>query len=318
MTSAERQLYETPPRCSTDASAETALNAKTEVGFTLQTLIVMAVFVLAAVGAGIGLIAVTTSSSDDFEDAGKTGVEERCAPNEVKDPELEARGVAGVNQTYREIVSDTIGCNPVCGTWEYYKPGLEGTGGPEGNGGIYSTDEGCFAPCYWSFRNQARGPNQRPTASHVRGTVGFSGLLYFDDNRAPVVNQFRLGVNYRRSANRDLALPTLSDPPTNREQHSFAQHNDLDFPGRGNNSDGKHIFFARHTQPNGVRFVVGTLPLPPEHRAAGFPTVFKPNWHQRGDENWEVRADPSEGVCTIVDITNDQVICSSEWDDCSP
>ena len=306
-----------PPRCSADAGVETALNAKTEVGFTLQTLIVMAVFVLAAVGAGIGLIAVTTSSSDDFEDAGKTGVEERCAPNEVKDPELEARGVAGVNQRYREVVSDTIGCNPVCGTWEYYEPGLAaaGTGGPEGNGGIYSTDEGCFAPCYWSF-GYPNG-NNRPTASHVRGNVGFSGLLYFDDNRAPVVDQFRLGVNYRRSADPDVDLPTLSDPPTNREQNNFAQTNDLDFPSRGGNTDGKHFFLSRHHLPNGVRNVAGTLPLHPDQIAAGFPTVFKPNWVRSDDDNWEVRADPSEGLCTIVDTTNDQIICSSDWDDCA-
>ena len=322
MTGADRQLYETPPRCSADAGAETALNAKTEVGFTLQTLIVMAVFVLAAVGAGIGLIAVTTSSSDDFEDAGKTGVEARCAPNEVKDPELEARGVAGVNQTYRrpaysesdEIVADEIGCNPICGTWEYYDPGLaaEGIGGPEGNGGIYSTDEGCFAPCYWSFNYPRAGNNKRPTHTHVRGRVWFSALLYFDDNRAPVVDQVRLGVNYRRSADLDAPLPST--------QNGFAQNNDLDFPGRGGDNTGKHFFWT-HFNPTtaGIRNVAGTLPLHPDHIAAGFPTVFKPNWHKSDDENWEVRADPSEGVCTIVDRSqDDQVICSSEQDSCRP
>ena len=309
-----------PPRCSADASAEAA--RKTEVGFTLQTLIVMAVLVLVAVGAGIGLLAVTSSSSDDFEDAGKTGVEARCAPNEVKDPELEARGVAGVNQTYRrpaysesdEIVADEIGCNPICGTWEYYDPGraAAGIGGPEGSGGVYSTDEGCFAPCYWSFGYPRVGQNQRPTASHVRGNVGLSRLLYFEDNRAPVVDQFRLGVNYRRSADPDARLPLPS------ARNPFAQNNDLDFLGRGGDNTGKHFFLSRHTGPNGARFVAGTLPLAPEHRAAGFPTVFKPNWVRSDDENWEVRADPSEGICSIVDITNDQVICSSEQDTCRP
>ena len=326
MTSADRQIYETPPRCSVDASAEAA--RKTEVGFTLQTLIVMAVFVLAAVGAGIGLIAVTTSSSDDFEDAGKTGVEERCAPNEIWDPELESRGIGGPD-SQGGIRSRQVGCEPYCGTWEYlstganengeYEPAESPTaarqssiGGPEGNGGVYSQNIGCFAPCYWSFGYAFQGGNQRPTAAHVRGTYGLSRLLYFDDDRAPVANQFRLGVNYRRSADLDAALPLPS------AQNPFAQNNDLDFPSRGRNNDGKHFFLSRHRGPNGARFVAGTLPLAPEHRAAGFPTVFKPNWVRSDDENWEVRADPSEGVCTIVDISqDDQVICSSEWDSCA-
>ena len=341
MTGADRQLYETPPRCSADASAETALNAKTEVGFTLQTLIVMAVFVLAAVGAGIGLIAVTSSSSDDFEDAGKTGVEERCAPNEVNDPELEARGVAGVNQTYRrpaykeyeEIVADEIGCNPVCATWEYYDPGLaaEGIGGPEGNGGVYSTDEGCFAPCYWEFSPFSEIKRPKPGNLWGAGGVGSgSRLHYFDDNRAPVVDQFRLGVNYRRSStNLDEAPPNISNKNTR------AQHNDLDIRTPNPSADGKPIFWTKAKNVvHGARRVAGT-PLHPAQIAYGLPTVYKPNWFSQGadpgssdpklrngndnweDENWEVRADPSEGVCTIVNITlDDQVVCSSEWDDC--
>ena len=301
----------------------------------------MAVFVLAAVGAGIGLIAVTTSSSDDFEDAGKTGVEERCAPNEVKDPELEARGVAGVNQTYRrpaykeyeEIVADEIGCNPVCATWEYYDPGLaaEGIGGPEGNGGVYSTDEGCFAPCYWDFSPFL--DIRRPKPGNLWGTGGVgsaSRLHYFDDNRAPVVDQFRLGVNYRRSA--DLTVP----PPNLNNNNTRAQHNDLDVRPTSPNRDGKPFFWAkrRPADVNGARRVAGT-PLHPDQIAYGLPTVYKPNWFSPSadpgssdpklrngndnweDENWEVRADPSEGVCTIVNITlDDQVVCSSEWDNC--
>ena len=69
---------------------------------------------------------------------------------------------------------------------------------------------------------------------------------------------------------------------------------------------------------------------------ARYPTVFIPNWQSTGtdpggtdpklrngtnweDENWEVRADPYNKVCTIVNITlDDQVVCSSEDDSCDP
>ena len=117
---------------------------------------------LAATGVGIGLLAVNSSSSDDFEEAGQTGVESRCpAPNEVQDPELIGRGVAGTNKTFRDIKSDNIGCNPICATWEYYDPGraAAGIGGPEGNGGVFSSNEGCFAPCYWQAKKGANTYN---------------------------------------------------------------------------------------------------------------------------------------------------------------
>ena len=302
----------TPPRCSSDANAEAAPAAKTELGFTLQTLIVMAVFVLAAVGVSLGLLAVTSASSDDFEEAGQTGVEARCAPNEIKDPELEARGVAGVNQTYRSIVSDTIGCNPVCGTWEYYNPGraAEGIGGPDGNGGVYSTDGGCFAPCYWSYWNG----NSRPEAQN--GVIeNNTSLQYSDDNSPPAIKQIRLGVNYWRDDPRTTSIHWMSDL-----QPHF----------RSNNLDGKPYIVARNGEGNAI--VSGKLPLTPA-LLQYVPTVFKPNWRSRGpdpggtarnggsweDENWEVRADPYNKVCTIVNTTlDDQVVCSSEEDSCAP
>ena len=325
----------TPPRCSADASV-TAANpaaataASTELGFTLQTLIVMAVFTLAAVGVGLGLLAVNSAASSDFEEAGRTGVEARCAPNEVKDPELEARGVAGVNQTYREIVSDTIGCNPVCGTWEYYEPGraAEDIGGPDGNGGVYSTDEGCFAPCYWEI-SYSTGV-WRPAPVNVKGTTSL--LRYFDDNRAPVADQLRLGVNYRRSA--DLSIPIGSLP--GNLTGNLQKNNDLQLQHTVGNKDGKPYILTRRDNLRrfGARYVTGTLPLTPEQLALGLPTVFKPNWRSRGadpggtarnggeweDENWEIRADPYEKECTIVNINPSpgypELVCSSEWDNC--
>ena len=277
---------------------------------------------LTAVGVSLGLLAVTSASSDDFEEAGKTGVEARCAPNEIKDPELEARGVAGVNQTYREIVADNIGCNPVCGTWEYYNPGraAEGIGGPDGNGGIYSTDEGCFAPCYWSYTNGGG----RPTATNGVIDSGTS-LQYLDDNRSPAIKQIRLGVNYKRTSSthvrwqNDIQISTFT------------------------NLDGKAFIIARNGRGSAVApgtpltpaLIAQLAPAFPDERV---PTVFKPNWRTNNrntanpvtdpggtarngndweDENWEYRADPYEKECTIVNITlDDQVVCSSEWRNC--
>ena len=323
----------------TAAAAPPAPAGKTELGFTLQTLIVMAVFVLAAVGVSLGLLAVTSASSDDFEEAGKTGVEARCAPNEVKDPELEARGVAGTNLTYRtpayrqdeEIVADTIGCNPVCATWEYYDPGLaaEGIGGPEGSGGVYSSNEGCFAPCYWNYELGIGVFVPHP--GHVKGS--WSSLSYYDDNRVPIPEQIRLGVGHRRSV--DLSVPP---PPGGL----LWQHSDLNPAGGRRNGDGKLVIRTRPTNRNdpsirqsGSREASGSQ-LHPNQIAAGIPTTFKPNWISRRadpgatdptqrngteweDENWEIRADPKEKECTIVNITlDDYVVCSSDWDNCAP
>lgn len=323
------------------SSIATAPVAKTEVGYTLQTLIVTAVFVLAAVGVGIGLLAINSSSSDNFEEAGRTGVERGCMPNEVKDPNQEARGVSGINPVYRgtastpggatiatyrtddQIVASNIGCNPICGTWEYFDPGLAGagSGGPEGNGGIYSTARGCFAPCYWTY---TRTDIRRASAQNLKD-ARTSYLEYFDDNRAPKPLQVRLGVNYRRSADPDADLGSNPTPQT------LMFNNDLQLYNTAGNPDGKPFFITRNTPPNGNRLVAGTLPLAPQQIAAGLPTVFKPNWWTRfsdpggtarnggwwEDQNWEVRADPYNKICTIVNTTlDDAVVCSSEWKSC--
>ena len=326
-----------------------AYGRKTEVGYTLQTLIVTAVFVLAAVGVGIGLLAINSSSSSDFEEAGRTGVERRCMSNEVWEPELEARGADGINQRYRgtiysagvisaqiraddQIVADNIGCNPICGTWEYYDPGraAAGIGGPEGSGGVYSTAEGCFAPCYWG--RPTGGGVAHPQVNQVKSTD--ARLRYFDDNRAPIAREHRLGVNYRRSVDPTDPVPTN---PSN-VQRGLQQQQDLAVFTVGGNKDGKPFLLAR-TKPwqtdgtGGSWVVAGTHPLSPRQLAAGFPTVYKPNWksnssdpgttarntgtHNWQDENWEVRADPYKKVCTIVNTTlDDEVVCSSEWDNC--
>ena len=92
---------------------------QTERGYTLQTLIITAVLVLVAVGAALVLVAINRSSSDDFEEAGNIGIDGKCQ------------------------------------TWEIHLATLEaaGHGGPEGHGGVFSSNIGCLATCYWEITN---------------------------------------------------------------------------------------------------------------------------------------------------------------------
>ena len=339
----------TTPRCSADTSAAATAHAtsapaasapagKTELGFTLQTLIVMAVFVLAAVGVGIGLLAVNSATSDDFEEAGQTGVEARCAPNEIWNPELESRGIGGPD-SQGGVKSKQVGCEPYCGTWEYLSTGANengeyepaespaaarqsSIGGPDGNGGVYSQNIGCFAPCYWSYTN---GPG-RPNASGFINSG--TSLQYLDDNRAPAIKQVRLGVNYRR-ATEDPSTDLY--PGTNSGSRWRSDLNPSNF---SLNRDGKPFILARSGRGSAV--APGT-PLTPA-LLQWVPAVFEPNLLSRNadpgatdptqrngnnfweDENWEYRADPYKKECTVVNLHpnpgDNPVECSSEWDNC--
>ena len=340
----------TPPHCSADDSAASAAApaapaapaGKTEVGFTLQTLIVMAVFVLAAVGVGIGLLAVTSASSDDFEEAGQTGVEARCAPNEIWNPELESRGIGGPD-SQGGIKSKQVGCEPYCGTWEFLSTGANengeyepaespaaarqsSIGGPDGNGGVYSQNTGCFAPCYWSYTNGVGRPDS---------TNGFinsgTSLQYLDDNRAPAIRQIRLGVNYRRAAE-DRSTDLYPGAPSGGGSR---WRSDLQASNFSLNRDGKPFIIARSGR--GSAILPGETPLTPA-LLQWVPAVFEPNLLSRNadpgatdptqrngtryweDENWEYRADPYERECSIVNMHpnpgDNPVKCSSEWPNC--
>ena len=196
-----------PPRISWAALRQA------ELGFTLQTLIVTAAVVLMAAVAATVLWGVTRGASDSAADAGRVGTEARCAPNEVRDPDLESKGRKGSNRILdAEITADAIGCYPVCGTWEYYDLGLAaaGTGGPDGGGGIYSSDIGCFAPCYWNHDLVENA--ERPVSSQT--PIAFDGLSYYDNNRPPERNQIRLGINYAKSleSETDSSAVEYGDP----------------------------------------------------------------------------------------------------------
>ena len=88
--------------------------ARDERGITLQTLIVTAVLVLVAVAAGVILVAISRSQESSLTDSGKSDPGEgTCEPWEIRDAELEAKGLGGP-QGYGGIWSSAIGCVRVC------------------------------------------------------------------------------------------------------------------------------------------------------------------------------------------------------------
>jgi len=92
-------------------------------GITLQTLIVTAVLVLMAVAAGVVIVAITNSSSDDLEEQ-SPDLEGRCTGTEIYDPILAAAGVEGEvvgttvifqgNARPVNVKGSAVGCIPVC------------------------------------------------------------------------------------------------------------------------------------------------------------------------------------------------------------
>jgi len=92
-----------------------------ERGFTLQTLIVTAVLVLMAVAAGVIIVAITNSSSDDLEEQSQD-LEGRCTGTEIYDIELAVAGVKAQQGAEHSnpvaqgdvVEGSNIGCIPVC------------------------------------------------------------------------------------------------------------------------------------------------------------------------------------------------------------
>ncbi len=109
-----------------------------ERGITLQTLIVTAVLVLMAVAAGVIVVAITGSASDDLEEQSQD-IPGKCAPWEIHDPELEAAGAGGGGEytDTREFM-----------TMAAFDNRMPHSPKKPGNGGVTSSNIGCLAPCY--------------------------------------------------------------------------------------------------------------------------------------------------------------------------
>ena len=240
---------------------------QTERGYTLQTLIITAVLVLVAVGAALVLVAINRSSSDDFEEAGNIGIDGKCQ------------------------------------TWEIHLATLEaaGHGGPEGHGGVFSSNIGCLATCYWEITDWPSGTgagyDDYPNAYSVRNKLSdwgggriertghphVSKLHYYDDNRAPAINHIRFGVVSLR------APAGATEPPGGFRDVATDHRLYTNRPGYAKiagDGDGKILlhFVLNPLNPNsyGARLNPGR-PLTQAMIDAGIPTIAEPNWMSFGD-----------------------------------
>lgn len=276
-----------------------------ERGITLQTLIVTAVLVAVAVGAGVLYMAVARGGSERLEDSGRSGSDAKCEPWEIRSTALEARGA----------------------------------GGPFGHKGIFSSSIGCFAPCYWEIGGELTLNDFVATPRMVAGFAD-SHLRYDTSNRNPDNGEIRLGVNYTRYSSDFLdqmirgtggmidffgSDDTIAFIRTLQLILPPAVYTQLDSAG----SDPPVIvtLFARSTIDTEVgtwadQFAVGRWTSRDEE------SVYKPNWFSGVPDNsaftssyddagWEVRAKPGLEACEIVDTQReDAIVCSSRQANC--
>lgn len=304
-----------------------------EQGITLQSLIITSVFLVIAVGVSTVLFAINSGSSEDLEAAGRSGpAADSCRPNEIFDLDWESKGLGGP-QDKRGDKSSKIGCRPHCATWEFMTAGPNddgeyelskdwllitqgNVGGPKGNEGVFSSRTGCFAPCYWHFDSK-NVQKSAPEAGDVKSTL--SQLRYAADNRSPGVDEVRLGVVQWRTTD-DNPDPMLA----------FAETDVI--------RAGEPIFTSIIIQKAAIFRIGATTspgkPLPQRLIELGIPTVIFPNWvseHETDpgpgnrfgtaweDEDWEVRADPENEVCEIVNTARDnELVCTSARENCAP
>ncbi len=155
--------------------------SRDERGITLQTLIVTAVLVLMAVAAGVVVVAITNSASDDLSEQ-SPDLEAKCAPWEFHDPEREALGIGGGEPLETEVI---------------------GTPTP-GRGGVTSSGIGCFAPCYLSVHTSLNAPFEDRTLDQLVKRIQEDPshdieLSFATTNEKPEMNQVRVGVTYKRN-----------------------------------------------------------------------------------------------------------------------
>ncbi len=151
-----------------------------EQGITLQTLIVTAVLVLMAVAAGVIIVAITNSSSDDLEEQSQD-LDAKCAPWELHDLELEANGAGGGSQF----------------TSGRFNPSSDES--KAGRGGITSTKVGCLPVCYLKVNNRGDETLDDFLESGNGSPATDGSDLWFDNsNEPPGVETIRIGVTYAR------------------------------------------------------------------------------------------------------------------------
>lgn len=279
-----------------------------ERGITLQTLIITAVLVVVAVGAGVLYMAVARGGEENLEAAGRSGSDAKCEPWEIRSTALEAKGA----------------------------------GGPFGLNGVFSSNIGCLAPCYWEIGGTLTINDFVATPRMVAG-FSDSYLRYDTSNRNPNNGEIRLGVNYSRYSDAFFsallrgtgglidffgsdATIDLVKSAAMRLVLPAAVYTQLDSEG----SDPPVIvtFLARSTIDAEVGTWADQFPVSGRWINRGEESVYKPNWFSGVPDNaafsssyddagWEVRAIPGRDVCEIVDTQReDAIVCSSRQDNC--
>jgi len=165
-----------------------------EQGITLQTLIVTAVLVLMAVAAGVIIVAITNSSSDDLEEQSQD-LDAKCAPWELHDLELEAIGAGGGSQ----YISNRFRSTDVS---------------KAGRGGVTSTKVGCLPVCYLRLNHPGDRTldNFLEEGSSVAPATDGSDLWLDNGNDPPSRGAIRIGVTYaRRKYTTAYATEMLAD-----------------------------------------------------------------------------------------------------------
>ena len=165
-----------------------------------------------------------------------------------------------------------------------------------------------------------------------------SKLHYYDDNRAPAIDQIRLEVV-------SLRVEVGATGPFNWGHTDH--HPAIGTPSRLSSVElEREIKFRfRNQSHKGVRAFPGR-PLTPTMIENGISTIAKPNWISFGDnpgggvlatnypdtggavdlarwswedKYWEVRADSNREVCEIVNVVHDDLlVCSSAKKKCEP
>ena len=216
-------------------------------GIALQTLVVTAVLVLMAVAAGCGNEATTDNAQDDPEDqvqnttsttAVKPTAVKPTTTNTQNDPESQVQSTTSTtaikpttpnaqdnpesqvqNTTSTTAVKPTttnaqdnpedphIDIEPRCEPWEIYDATLAADGRGGGNGGIYSSGEGCLRVCY--VRGSTNGFDISSDASKTivpPGTPALNARLEFVMSRNDIATAVNTYSSDSTAAKRALVV----------------------------------------------------------------------------------------------------------------
>ena len=133
-------------------------SARHEHGYTLQTLIIMAILALVAVAAGVVIVALINRSGEDVADRSRYTYSTKCNSVEVYDNQAAARFES--SNANGAVVGSQPGCIPVC----FWKD-------DNGNGMLEATDTLIFDPQYEAADLVFKSPDENDVLMVDAGDV---------------------------------------------------------------------------------------------------------------------------------------------------